>query len=298
MPYIFDKPISRKTFLKQSLKYAGAFSSIGIIYKYAQAENSPPDLHMALLADTHVKAYKSEQYRGFFPYKNLQAAVDQIKEKGPELLLINGDVARLDGQLGDYVAIKEILSPISNLPVVMTLGNHDDRDNFYNVYTEKGDYNQSVHNKHVLVIERPELRLILLDSLMYVNKTPGLLGREQRDWLTTYLKKTDNRPVFIFFHHTPYDGDSDLLDSDRMFEILIPHKKVKAVFYGHSHVYRIDERDHIKLINLPAVGYNFSDSQPVGWLDTRINPQKGIFTLHAIGGNLEQDGEVQEIIWS
>ena len=72
---------------------------------------------------------------------------------------------------------------------------------------------------------------------------------------------------------------------------------MKAVFYGHSHVYRLDERDHIKLINQPAVGYNFIDSQPVGWLESWISPKKGIFKLHAIGGNTNKNGETQEILW-
>jgi 3',5'-cyclic AMP phosphodiesterase CpdA len=298
MPYLIDKPINRKKFLKTSLKFAGALSASGLFYRFAYGGKQTNDLHLALLADTHIRAYQSEQYRGFFPYKNLQQVVQQVEEKMPELLLINGDVARLDGQLGDYVAIEELLTPITNTPVIMTLGNHDDRENFYNIFGTEDSRKQSILNKHVMVIERGNMQLILLDSLMFVNKTPGLLGSEQRDWLAGYLEKADDRPVFIFFHHTPYDGDSDLLDSDRMFNILSPFKKVKAVFFGHSHVYRFDNRDHIKLINQPAVGYNFIDSQPVGWIESWISPQKGIFSLHAIGGNIDKDGETREIFWN
>ncbi|MBR9998478.1 MAG: metallophosphoesterase, partial [Cyclobacteriaceae bacterium] len=183
MPYIFEKSISRKKFIKEGLKYAGAISSMGIFYRFANAEQTNADVHMALLADTHIKAYKSEQYRGFFPYENLQKVVGQVKDKAPGLMLINGDIARLDGQLGDYLAIQEILSDLAGLPVVMTLGNHDDRENFYNIFGKEADGKQSVQNKHVMVIERTDLRFILLDSLMYVNKTPGFLGNEQRAWL-------------------------------------------------------------------------------------------------------------------
>jgi len=116
---------------------------MGLVYKYSKADDKNEDFHIALLADTHVKAYKNEQYRGFFPFKNLQIVVDQVRQKATELLLINGDVARLDGQLGDYVAIKDILSPLTNAPIVMTLGNHDDRGNFYNVYDEKTNNKQT-----------------------------------------------------------------------------------------------------------------------------------------------------------
>lgn len=298
MPFILNRPISRKIFLKTGLKYAGAFASMGIFNRFARAGENSPDLHIALLSDTHVRAYKSEQYRGFFPYENLQHVVQQVIEELPELMIINGDVARLEGQLGDYVAIQEILSELSDIPVVMTLGNHDDRENFYNIFGENGEGKQSLENKHVLVLERFDMQLVMLDSLMYVNKTPGLLGIEQRKWLEAFLEQTDDRAVLIFFHHTPYEGDGDLLDSDRLFDILLPHKKVKAVFYGHSHVYNIADKGHIKLINLPAVGYNFMDSQPIGWIRATINARKGIFKLHAIGGNIEDDGKVREIIWN
>jgi 3',5'-cyclic AMP phosphodiesterase CpdA len=276
----------------------GALSSVGLFYRFAQAKESTKDLHLALLSDTHVKAYKSEQYRGFFPYENMQMAVKQVMEMAPEMMLINGDIARLEGQLGDYVAMQEILSDLSDLPVAMTLGNHDDRENFYNIFGEDGEGRQSVQNKHVLVIERSDLCLVLMDSLMYVNKTPGFLGMEQREWLKTYLEQSDDRIVFIFFHHTPYEGDGDLLDKDRLFDIILPFEKVKAVFYGHSHIYQISERGNLKLINLPAIGYNFMDNQPVGWIEVKINTQKGIFKLHAIGGNMEKNGETKEIIWA
>jgi len=298
MPFISDKSISRKKFLKASLRFAGALSSTGLIYRFSYGNSPPGDLHLALLADTHVKSYKNEQYRGFFPYKNLEQVVQEVQTIAPEMLLINGDVARLDGQLGDYVAVQEILSEHSDIPVVMTLGNHDDRENYYNIFGQNDERKQPVTNKHVMVLERTDMRLILLDSLMFVNKTPGLLGREQRDWITGYLDKSDTRPVFVFFHHTPFDGDTDLLDSDRLFSILEKYRKVKAVFYGHSHVYRFITRNHLKLINLPAVGYNFTDTEPVGWIEAKISDKKGTFLLHAIGGNRKRDGEVTEIKWT
>ncbi len=298
MPFILNRPIDRKTFLKTVLTYTGTLSSSGLFYHFVRAKENKSDLHIALLSDTHIRAYKSEQYRGFFPYENLQRVVKQVIEELPELIIINGDVARLEGQLGDYVAIQEILSELSDIPVVMTLGNHDDRENFYNIFGEKGEGKQSLENKHVLVLERSDMKLVMLDSLMYVNKTPGLLGIEQRKWLKTFLEQSDDRAVLIFFHHTPYEGDGDLLDSDRLFDILLPHKKVKAVFYGHSHVYNISERGHIKLINLPAVGYNFMDSQPIGWIHATISSKKAIFNLHAIGGNRKDDGKAREIIWN
>src|SRR5690606_33357489 len=102
----------------------------------------------------------------------------------------------------------------------------------------------------------------------------------------------------FFLHHTLGDGDGDLLDFEQVFQIMKPYRQVKAIFYGHSHAYSIAQRDHIYLINQPAVGYNFSDAQPVGWLDAKFSPQGVGLTLHAIGGNLEEDGQTKQIEWA
>ncbi len=297
MPHIISSNISRKDFLKKSIKIGGVFAAWGMFYDLS---HGAPDssVHLAILSDTHVAAYKNEQYRGFFPSKNFDQVLEQVSEKKPEAMIISGDIARLKGELGDYSAIqKQLQSLKSDMPVLMALGNHDNRLNFYDIFNDDSITRENVFNKHVLVADYDQIRVIMLDSLMYVNKTPGFLGKEQRNWLAKYLGRSDNKPVFIFVHHTLSDGDTDLLDAERLFSVVEKHKKVKAIFYGHSHVYKITERNKIKLINVPAVGYNFIDSQPVGWLEARISADKGVFTLHAIGGNIESDGQVSEVKW-
>ena len=298
MPHIIQKKISRKSFLVKSFKIGGAIATWGVVYEYTLADNKQNPVHLALLSDTHVKAYQNEQYRGFFPAKNFEVVIEQVSKAKPESMIINGDIARLEGELGDYTAISQHLAALDeHIPIFMTLGNHDRRSNFFNIFGGSFEGSQEVQNKHVLVIEYPWVRFILLDSLMYVNKTPGLLGNTQRMWLEKYLEHSDKKPVFLFVHHTLNDGDSDLLDVDRLYNIILPHKKVKAIFYGHSHIYKITEKHKLKLINLPAVGYNFIDSQPIGWIEANISPESGLFTLHAIGGNMEKDEEITELKW-
>jgi len=298
MPAIIHNKISRNTFLKKCIKYGGAFATSGLVYEYSWGARTNKAFHVALLSDTHIKAYQNEQYRGFFPAKNLEQVILQVSKLNPEGLIINGDIARMEGELGDYTAVKKYLELINrDIPVVMTLGNHDNRDNFFDVFTDDQEGKQEVKDKHVLVLERNNLKLIFLDSLMYVNKTPGLLGKGQRVWLEKYLTTSDKKPVFIFVHHTLNDGDTDLLDADKLFDIVIPNNNVKAIFYGHSHIYKITEKENLKLINLPAVGYNFIDSQPVGWVEAKITANSGIFTLHAIGGDINKNGNISELKW-
>jgi hypothetical protein len=89
-----------------------------------------------------------------------------------------------------------------------------------------------------------------------------------------------------------------MLDANRLFEIIRPHRQVKAIFYGHSHAWNLSERQGVKLINLPAVGYNFADHEPVGWVDARFRRNGVDLTLHAIAGNRDQNGKTSRVLWA
>jgi 3',5'-cyclic-AMP phosphodiesterase len=291
------QPLNRRRFLSRSGK---ALAACAIAAPFATASDSDSEtaVHLALLADTHIAADPKNEYRKFFPYENLRAIVPQVAEARPEGVIINGDIARLTGEPGDYERIKELLDPLAaRVPIHFALGNHDHRANFRAVFSPAAGAAQEVTGKHVLVIDRPAVRLIVLDSLLYVDRVAGLLGKAQRDWLDRYLADADGRPTVFFVHHTLADGDGDLLDAERFFRIIQPYRKVKAVFYGHSHRFACDQERGLHLVNLPAVGYNFQDREPVGWVDARFTSQGAELTLRALGGNREQDGRTVALTW-
>jgi len=296
MPVLYQTGPSRRNFIKMSLGSIGAIAIMGIMNHGSAAQEN--DVHWAFLSDTHIPEDVQNNYRGFYPYKNLQKVVPHIIETVTDGALITGDLARLEGKIGDYKNMRKLLDPVvQKMPLAMALGNHDNRKNFLQVFDNLAGQRQAVKDKYVLVIEYPSIRFILLDSLMFTNKTPGLLGKAQRQWLTSYLQTSDNRPTLLFEHHTLGDEDGDLLDVERLFAIIKPVRKVKALIFGHSHRYQFDEYDGIHLINLPAVGYNFNDHKPVGWVETHLNGKGGTFTLHAIGGNMAGDGKEKTVRW-
>ena len=310
MSEFFYEPISRKQFLKVSAGILG-----GLVASWdPQAsggeaiENTHAcPLRLALLSDTHVAADPTETYRGFRPYENLRQIIAQVLIAQPDAVVLNGDAARLDGQTDDYAQLKELLSPVAQrAPIGIGLGNHDDRENFREVFRgangadgTNADFQlQEGTDKHVLEMEHPWVRLLVLDSLLYVNQVAGLLGKSQRQWLSQRLAEADARPTVLFVHHTLGDADGELLDADRLFGIVEPYAQVKAVFYGHSHRYQIDRRGRLHLVNLPACGYNFGDDQPVGWVDARFRANGCDLTLHAVGGNADRDGQTITLAWN
>jgi 3',5'-cyclic AMP phosphodiesterase CpdA len=252
----------------------------------------------AFLSDTHIAADPEDRYRGFSPYRNLQKVFAEIQEDLPEGLVITGDIARLTGQKADYENFKRLLfNTLSQRPVYLALGNHDQRHNFLGSFESLAGQRQAIKDRHVLTVDAGVARFILLDSLLLTNEAPGFLGKDQRAWLQHHLQTCDDKPVILFLHHPLRDDDGDLLDAPRLFEILRPFSKVKALVYGHSHEYAFSEHEGIHLVNVPAVGYNFADNEPVGWVEVRLTGAGGEFILHAIGGDRKLDGAGQRLRW-
>ena len=289
--------ITRRDFLKAGFTAAGSIIAFGPANALAAPNNRREKTRWALLADTHIPEDVTDSYRGFRPCENLENAIPRIVTASPDGVVIAGDLARLEGKPGDYARLKELLAPLAGkAPIYMAPGNHDDRGNLLRVF-DKAAGRQNVPGKHVAVADGPPVRVITLDSLMFVNKTPGLLGKAQRQWLKDYLTACDDTPTILCFHHTLADGDGDLLDLPRLFEIVRPIRKVKAIVYGHSHVYGFSKYRGIHLINLPAMGYSFGDAHPVGWVEAVLTARRGIFTLHAVAGNKDNDGSVKKLNW-
>lgn len=300
MAAVFHPSINRRDFVKGGLAAFGAVVTLGGCASLGgrQTRKDPATARWALLSDTHIPEDVNNKYREFNPCQNLEKIVPEVIANSPDAAAITGDLARLEGKPGDYANLKKLLIPLSGqTPIFMALGNHDDRGNFQKTFDKLPGEKQSVSSKCVVVANTPPVRLIMLDSLLYVNKVAGLLGRAQRRWLEEYLKKSDNTPTILCFHHTLGDGDGDLLDLPRLYDIVRPVRKVKAIVYGHSHEYGFSRHKGIHLINLPATGYNFNDADPVGWVEAKFRAKGGDFILHATAGNTEQNSSEKHLTW-
>lgn len=294
MPFLFDRKTTRRSFLKTSIASAGVLAAG--VQRIALGDNAKSN-RWAFFSDIHTPRDPSNEYRGFRPFDNLKKTVAEAIDAKPAGAVITGDLARLEGFAGDYAVLKTLTDPLAQAaPVFMTMGNHDHRENFSNAFKEHPNA-QNVKDKHVLVVENGPIRFILLDSLMFTNKVPGLLGKAQRDWLREFLQNAEKKSTLLFFHHTLHESDGSLLDVERLFSIIVPSGQVKAIVYGHSHVYDYQERMGIHLINLPATAYNFNDNDPLGWVEAELSAEGGTFTLHTIGGNQEKNGEKTTLRW-
>jgi 3',5'-cyclic AMP phosphodiesterase CpdA len=292
-----DHPRDRRAFLKTAA-LGGAAVALSGFRGGAPAASSPRELHLALLSDTHVPGERQHGYRSMNPWENLRAAAAQVAAARPEGVVICGDLARLQGREEDYRELRALLAPVAAVaPVYAGLGNHDDREAFLKVFPDTPGTRTPVKARLVTVIEHEAVRVVVLDSLLYVDRVAGLLGRAQRDWLSGYLPTAADRPAVLFVHHPPTDEDGDLLDGDRLLAIVEANRHVKALVHGHAHVWAVGRRGRLPVVSLPALGYNFDDAQPVGWVDARFRADGVSLTLRAIAGNRADDGKETLVAW-
>lgn len=297
--------ISRREFIRNSI-IAGAGLAV---FRHASAAPQGDGSRWALFSDTHIDANPDIVAREVNMAAHLKQAIAEalaLDEK-PAGVLINGDCAYLRGLPEDYATFSSLIAPLSGakLPVHMTLGNHDDRDNFRKALAAACDPGSPVASRHVSIVETPPANWVLLDSLEKVNSTPGLLGEEQRNWLVAALDARKDKPAIVMMHHNPQvvpPGDTEmkisgLRDTAELLEILLPRKHVKALVFGHSHTWSLKQQDGLHLVNLPAVAYVFSKTQPSGWVNCRLAEGGATLELRSLDTAHPEHGKKTELKW-
>ncbi|QOV92173.1 metallophosphoesterase [Humisphaera borealis] len=294
-------PISRRQFLGASLAALAGGAFIGDL----RADGKPVDpTRVALFSDTHLAADAKAISRQVCMLEHFEAARASMLAMPalPGAMLINGDLALNAGLPGDYVTITNGLKPIreAGIPVHLLLGNHDDRDNFWKALPPE-DANKAVEGKHLSILKSKHADLILLDSLEFVNKTPGLIGDVQRAWLAKALDARADRPCVVVVHHNPTDPANSkvagIKDTDELMKVLLPRKQVKALVFGHTHKWVKTSIEGMHLVNLPPVAYPFKATDPSGWVDGIFTDSGAKLTLRCVGPRNPADGEVFDLKW-
>ena len=258
-----------------------------------------------LLNDTHIG--EKHPPDSAIP-SHLRQVVDELVglERKPACVLINGDLALTDGQPGDYRHFAKLLAPLreAKIDVHLTLGNHDNREAFYDVMTEERPEASPVDSRHISVVETRFANFFLLDSLKETMVTQGTIGAEQRAWLAKALDAHAAKPAIIVTHHNPrLGGDPNhfpggLIDSNELWEILVEHRHVKAYIHGHIHDRGIAEHKGVHIVNMPATSY-VADPKlaTTGWTTARLMANGITLTTRTTDEKHSWNGETKILTW-
>jgi 3',5'-cyclic AMP phosphodiesterase CpdA len=295
-------PVTRRSFLRTT--FAAGASLLTLRGSRALAAAADPH-RFALFSDTHIAGDAATDAREINMADHLRAAVMEVGalQVPPAGVFVNGDCSLDHGLPEDYATYSGLLKPLTDakLPIHMTLGNHDDREVFWTSLQGAKGSSQPVASKHVSVVETARANWFLLDSLEITKQTPGRLGDEQRDWLAKALDAHPQKPAHVMVHHNPISANaakpSGLLDGQELLALVAPKRHVKAVIFGHTHTYRINGRDGIHLINLPAVAYPFAKTEVTGWVDANLRENGMSLEVRAINPQHPQHGRVTQLLW-
>ena len=293
-------PITRRRFLAGSVAGGTAL----LLSRFALSEDRQADPNrIALLSDTHINADRSKRDGKVVMYDHLQQAIEEVKalDPAPAAMLVNGDCAHLHGLSDDYHQFVGLIEPIreAGCPIHLAMGNHDNRQNFWQALPADDNRVKEMDERQVLVIQTPRADWVMLDSLDKTNSTPGILGDSQLDWLAKELDGLTRKPVIVMVHHQPTDDPKvmGLMDTSKLLDVLMPRKQVKALLYGHTHVWRVEKRKDLHCINLPAVAYVFNPKEPSGWVDAHLGENGMTLELRCLDKSHPKHGDTHKLMW-
>ena len=205
----------------------------------------------------------------------------------------------------EYRLFAELVEPVreAGIPLHLALGNHDHFTRFAEGLAQLRPKDRPVEGKQVVVVELERVNLFVLDSFDPKNTIGGMLGEEQLKWLAMALDERKTKPAVVCVHHPlQFEPDknkkfSGLADSTDLWPVLKDRPQVKAFVFGHTHTWKLAERDGIHLINLPAIGYPFAKTEVTGWVDA-VFTEKGVkLEVRAIDPKHAKHGEKVELTW-
>lgn len=294
--------LSRREFLKRTA-LAGAAAALAPS-SYAGLFGKTRDKHtLAFFSDTHIAADTTTVSRSVNMADNLAACVLELAAwpVSPAAVIFNGDLALKDGQPGDYATFGRLIEPVRALaPVHLSLGNHDQRENFWQAFPHDATRQKGVPQKQCAVFSSPRANWFLLDSLEATNKTPGDLGAEQFLWLSQELTVRPDKPAIIVAHHNlnTIGGISGLKDSPALEELFVRQPQIKAFIFGHTHNWDISRhRTGVQLINLPPTSYIFKGGCPNGWVRCTLARDGMEVELRALDAKHPDHAQVKQLKW-
>ncbi|MGA2244083.1 MAG: metallophosphoesterase [Verrucomicrobiota bacterium] len=294
--------LSRRAFLKRAA-LAGAAAALLPGPSQAGLFGKSRDPHtFAFFSDAHIAADPKLNHGGINMADNFAGCERELAgwRVRPAAIIVNGDLALGSGTAEDYVTFGRLLHPVRTLaPVHLSLGNHDDRENFWQAFPRDATRLESVPHKQASVFTSDRANWFLLDSLDVTASTPGELGPAQLDWLDLQLATRREQPAIVICHH-PLDitGLLGLKDSLALEDLLVRHQQVKAFIFGHTHDWNVAQHPSgVHLINLPQTAYAFQPGRPSGWVRATLARDGMEVELRCLDRHHPEHGQVLQLKW-
>ncbi|MEO1686674.1 MAG: metallophosphoesterase [Pseudomonadota bacterium] len=228
-------------------------------------------LKFIILSDLHIVP-EGRLSHGLDTLDRLNLAIDHVNARHDDaaFVICAGDLAD-HGEAAAYERLKTALERLA-LPTYLTLGNHDHRPTFLEVF---GQDLAGPTGQLDRVIDAEGHRIVILDSSDPDLAGSGRLAATQLDWLGAQLREAADRPVVVVLHHniTRFHIQTDFIileDADAFVDVLRGHPDIRQVISGHVHLTAAGSVRGVPFCTLGGAHYSI---EPV--LESRSGPVPG-----------------------
>lgn len=188
------------------------------------------------VSDLHLVS-DGQKLHGLDPVRRFKRCIADINTHAHRLdfCVITGDLCDR-GDRESYEILREMLKDLK-LPCHLMMGNHDRRDNFFEVFPTAAKDPYGFAQGELATDSQVFLFLDSVDE----GEHAGLYCERRQAWLSERLEQAGERPVYVFMHHPPFDigfpslDRMKLCDGERFREILESTGQVRHLFFGHVH---------------------------------------------------------------
>jgi 3',5'-cyclic AMP phosphodiesterase CpdA len=194
------------------------------------------------LSDLHL-APSGRLLTGVDPMRQLRSVLARVErlEAAPAFIVVSGDLTD-DGSAEGYEVVNDVLTELGEggTPVLLALGNHDDRATFR--YVVLGEERVDDPGPYCYSRLIDGLRVIVLDSTI-PGEAGGALGAAQLAWLEVEVQMPAPRGNLIVLHHPcrlagpVHHYPAFIVREAAALEALVArhHDRVVGVLAGHTH---------------------------------------------------------------
>jgi len=213
-------------------------------------------MYLIQLTDLHI-GLPGQDTRAVDVRANFLRALEKVRERQPEKLVLTGDLCYDDGDRSIYQWIRKQLDPL-RIEYELIAGNHDNSEIMGAAF------------ERVVLKETGELYFQKAYGdwqVFFLDTGPARMSDRQKIWLGTHLSQATG-PILIFMHHPPCRAGLKYMDEKYPFQEIDEAKALFRrssrpieIFCGHYHIEKTIRFGHVAVHITPSLFFQMDMHQ-------------------------------------
>ena len=183
----------------------------------------------------------SDLQQGYGVFSHLAMNINNL-EPAPLAAFCCGDIMLRSANEAEWLSFTHCTEPIrQKMPLFIARGNHEGNNSASEILLHQ--YGRIASNRFYYTHTEKNTFFIVLDT--YEKGLEGSILGDQLAWLEHQLDSASLEPsinhIFIFMHQPLYPQGKhmgeDLSNANELHQLFLKHKKIRAVFSGHDHIF-------------------------------------------------------------